>query len=78
MEKMNLDENKDLDYLLKKEYAKSIKDDNFKKIVNTLKIKEEVAMKYTSKLEQTVSDLNNCSNCKHLFECKNKIVTLIE
>lgn len=77
MEKMNLDENKDLDYLLKKEYAKSIKDDNFKKIVNTLKIKEEVAMKYTSKLEQTVSDLNNCSNCKHLFECKNKVEGMV-
>ena len=30
-------------------------------------------MKYTSKLESTVCDLNNCSKCKNLEMCKNDV-----
>ena len=41
---------KDLEFSLKSDYAVALKDDNFKKLVNTLKVKEDVACKYTSKL----------------------------
>ena len=44
---------RDLDHDLKSAYASAIKNENFKKLVNTLKIKDNVAYKYTSKLERT-------------------------
>lgn len=62
-----------LDAMLKKDYATAIKNPEFKKLVNTLKIKENVAYKYTSKLERTVCEINNCSNCKSLHTCQNKV-----
>lgn len=68
---------KDYQSALKSEYIKSLKDDNFKKLVNTLKIKEEVALKYTSKLENTVCQLGNCSNCKSLMACKNPVEGMV-
>lgn len=62
-----------LDYILKNEYIKAMKDEHFKKLVNKLKITEEIGMKYTSKLENTVDELNKCSKCKNLIECKNSV-----
>lgn len=62
-----------LDYILKDDYVKALKDESFKKLVNKLKLKDEIGMKYTSKLENTVNDLKNCSKCKNLIECKNKV-----
>lgn len=62
-----------LDAMLKKDYATAVKNPEFKKLVNTLKIKENIAYKYTSKLERTVCELNNCSNCKSLHTCQNKV-----
>lgn len=63
----------DLDRTLLKNYISALKDDNFKKLVTKLKVKEEVAMKYTSKFENTVSELSNCKNCKGLEFCKNPV-----
>ena len=57
---------RDLDHLLKSEYATAIKDPNFKRLVSSLNIKENIAYKYTSKLERTVCELANCSKCKSL------------
>lgn len=62
-----------LDYDLHKEYAKALKNDDFKALVTRLKITEEVALKYTSKLENTVNELNNCKKCKRLEDCKNNV-----
>ena len=58
---------------LKRDYIKSLKDEDFKLLVNRLKISDEVGMKYTSKLEKTVCSLKNCKNCKSLIECKNEV-----
>lgn len=66
-----------LDAMLKKDYATAVKNPEFKKLVNTLKIKENVAYKYTSKLERTVCELNNCSNCKSLHTCQNKVEGMV-
>ena len=30
-------------------------------------------MKHTTKIEDTVCELNNCANCKNIFECKNEV-----
>ena len=68
---------KDLEFSLKSDYAVALKDDNFKKLVNTLKVKEEVACKYTSKLERTVEELQKCANCKSLLACQNKVTGMV-
>lgn len=63
----------DLNRSLLKEYVKALKDDDFKKLVARVDVPEEVAMKYTSKLERTVKELQVCSKCRALEECKNPI-----
>ena len=56
---------------LLKAYQEACKDPDFIKLVTKLKLKEEKAMKYTSKLERSVCELKNCKNCKGLAYCKN-------
>lgn len=68
---------KDLEFSLKSDYAVALKDDNFKKLVNTLKVKEDVACKYTSKLERTVEELHKCASCKSLLACQNKVTGMV-
>ena len=64
---------KDVNFDLMNSYVKALKNDKFKALVARLKLKENEAYKYTSKLERTVEELTNCENCKHLFECKNEV-----
>ena len=63
--------NKNINKDLLKSYVQATKDPDFVKLINKLKIKEEIAMKHTSKIERSVSELKNCKNCKGLHECKN-------
>ena len=56
---------------LLKSYHEATKDPSFVKLVTKLKIKEDKAMKYTSKLERSVCELNNCKGCPGLEQCKN-------
>ena len=58
---------------LRREYILASKDETFAKLCNTLKLNDEELMKYTSKLEVTSCELNNCSKCKSLDKCKNEI-----
>ncbi len=53
-------------------YLEACNDDNFIKLIKSLKINNDVAKKYTSKLEETVNELNNCKSCKGLALCPNK------
>ena len=64
---------KDINDGLRREFILSSKDETFKKLCNRLKMDEEVLMKYTSKLEVTCTELNNCSKCKGLDKCKNEV-----
>jgi len=68
---------KDLEHKLKGAYASALKNDDFKKLVNTIKVKDNIAYKYTSKLERTVEELKNCANCKSLAVCKNKVEGMV-
>ena len=45
----------------------------FKEYINSLNIKEETLMKYTSSLEDSFEEYKNCKNCSSLANCKNKI-----
>ncbi len=58
--------------LLNREFLKASSNPDFAKLVNSLKIDNEIAMKYTSNLEQVVNESNNCKTCKSLSECKNE------
>ena len=69
---INTFERKNLDMALKKDYSDALKNDEFKALVVKLKVKDDIAYKYTSKLERTVNELNNCKNCKSLMMCNNK------
>ena len=74
MDKLNIDncKNNNLEMSLKKDYIEALKNEDFKKLVVSLKVKDDIAYKYTSKLERSVNELNNCKNCKGLLGCKNK------
>jgi primosomal protein DnaI len=56
---------------LLKNYQEALNDPDFKKLITKLKLKEEQAMKFTSKFQRCVEELHNCKNCKGLEECKN-------
>lgn len=58
---------------LKQSYEEACKNIEFKKIVNYLKLKDEIAMKYTSSLENTVKELKNCKDCPGLMYCQNSL-----
>lgn len=67
--------NKELnDNSLLKEYVIAIKDPNFLSLVNRLKLDEDIAKRYTSKLQTTVENLNNCRKCQAIEECKNEVI----
>lgn len=43
----------------------------FKKIVTNLNLPNSYLMKYTTKLEESAHEVDNCRKCKHLTECQN-------
>lgn len=59
---------------LKRDYISSLKDEKFSSLVKKLRLKDEVGMKYTSKLEHTIENLKNCEKCKSLNACKNEVL----
>ena len=57
---------------LEEEYNNSLNNNpTFKKIVNKLKLPNNYLMKYTSKIEDSAKELDNCKKCKNLQNCKN-------
>jgi len=49
------------------------KNSTFKKLVSSLKLPKDELMKYTTKLEDSSCELDNCKNCKNILECKNTL-----
>ena len=58
---------------LKKEYRESLKDTEFESFIRSIHLPHEVLMKYTSRLESSFNECQNCSICKSLDNCKNEI-----
>lgn len=65
--------NKDQEIKLKQEYIKALEDKQFKELVDYLQIDNDLLMKYTSRLKESAIEFHNCSNCKNLASCPNKI-----
>ncbi len=62
------------EYDLTKDYQESLNDPFFKKLVKDLRISTEVGMVNNSNLMDVAVELKNCSNCKGLYECQNKVL----
>ena len=72
MEKLTMTLNEKVKKELKSNYNEALKNENFKNLVNNLKISEELGSKNTSQIMDAVDELKNCKNCKGLYMCKNK------
>ncbi len=71
--KTYLSSKKDINAINRKSFKLAMEDVNFANLCYRLDVSEDILMKYTSKLEKTVSDLSNCKNCKGLDCCKNEV-----
>ena len=58
---------------VKEQFIEALKEPKFKKLCSSIKIEEEELIKNTNKLKKTVCELNKCSKCNSLMECKNDI-----
>lgn len=58
---------------LKETFDKAKENQKFVRLVKSLKVSDECAMRYTSKLEDTLEELKHCDGCKGLFECQNRV-----
>lgn len=56
------------------DYKEALKNEEFKQFISKLKIDDEKLMKYTSSLEESSNEYNNCLDCPGLKECKNKLM----
>ena len=57
---------------VKTNYINALKNPSFKKLVNSLDISEKELIYNTTKLEETIEELNHCKNCQSLSACQNK------
>lgn len=61
-------------YKLESEYQKKYDNDMvFRRLANDMKLDNDILMRYTTKLEISSHELNNCKNCKNIMECKNEV-----
>jgi len=58
---------------LKNNYYDHLKDGKFKDLCDHIDASDDIKMKYTSLLEESSIEFSNCSKCKSLKTCKNKI-----
>ena len=65
---------KELKKELLKDYQNNLKDRDFQALINKLNIKEDLGCLYNSSLEDCTQEMQNCQNCKGLYECKNKVL----
>ena len=54
-------------------FNESLKKEEFKKLVDKIKLPYEELAKYTTILEDCAEEYNHCLNCKNIMECKNKV-----
>lgn len=66
-------DNKDNKLSIKQNYIKALEDSKFKSLISMVKIKEELASKYTTRLMDSAIEVNNCKSCPCLASCKNEI-----
>ena len=73
MEKVSLKMKTKDSNLLKMNYKKSLENDSFRELVNSIDLDNEILMKWTTKLQDAAIEYNNCKKCKSLLSCENNI-----
>ena len=63
----------DIDSVLMKDFKLSMENKDFANLCYRLDCDEKILMKYSSKLFNTVNELNNCKGCLGLDCCKNEL-----
>ena len=58
---------------LDRNFIEALNNPYFKDLINVRKIDNDLAKKYTSLIEECASEFKNCSTCKGLANCKNKM-----
>lgn len=58
---------------LKQNYIKKLNNPSFVEVVNTLDLGDDILMRYTSSLEVSACEFENCKHCKGLEYCKNEL-----
>ena len=58
---------------LQERFLEKIKDETFRSIVDKLDIDKKKLYKYTSSIESSANELENCMKCKGLSDCKNEV-----
>ena len=57
---------------LTKNFKEACKDQQFRRLIKTIDVTDDIAMKYTSSLQETVKELNHCNNCPGLIDCQTR------
>ena len=70
LEEMNLSHSKKK---LQENYKEVKKDPSFQKLIQKLELLDEDAMKITSKLQDTLEEINHCNKCKGIYMCQNSL-----
>lgn len=73
MEPLKLNDIKDINQKLNENFIEAKQNKMFCKICKNLDVAEKVLKKNTTKILDTVEELNNCKNCNGLYECENKV-----
>ncbi len=75
MQKMSefITKNEKLNRELKKSYLNAKKNDAFLKLVEKLNAPEDLLIQYTSRLEDSALEYDNCLKCKSLLSCTNQV-----
>ena len=70
--KINVDK-KALNNLQEKELTNALNNEDFVKLIKKTKLNKDDVKKSINKLNDSLEELDNCKNCKSLFECQNKV-----
>lgn len=71
---MKLEYSKKNQEQLEKNFKEACRNEKFIALINHTKLTKKEAMQKTSKLEETLEELENCKKCKGLYMCKNSFI----
>ena len=77
MEPLKLNDIKDIKQALDDNFSEAKQNKMFCKLCKKLNAPEALLKKNTTKLLDTVDELNNCQKCSGLFECPNKVAGFV-
>lgn len=71
--KEHLNPKSNLEDILDEAYDEALQNEKFKNFVSKIKLKRQQLKKYTSLLEESAKEYDNCQKCKGILECQNKL-----